>query len=102
MTSIGSAVGGLLLLFGAARMECHDSDEECDDEDLSTTQAALLVGGASLGVGIPLIVMGAKERREWKAWKQIPMSEDRHASSSLGFSLKPLKRGGLAALTFEY
>ncbi len=104
VTSIGSAIGGLMLLFGTMGMECHDDEEECDKNDLSTTQAGLLIGGASLGVGIPLIVMGARERREWKDWKktQIQTSEDRHTSSSLGFSLKPLKRGGLAALTFEY
>lgn len=104
LTSIGGGVGALLMFLGVAGMECHSSESQCDENQNDMFLTGAVIAGASAGVGIPLIVSGAHQRREWRSWKQqqIQQGEDRHARSSLDLGVKRLSGGPAAALTFAF
>jgi hypothetical protein len=77
LTSALPAVGGVLLL-GSLMSFCGLDDEEDDGGDDGDCRrrsdrlagAGLILTAVGVGVGVPLIVSGAKQKKRWKEWNR--------------------------------
>jgi hypothetical protein len=85
--SIGGGLGLLVLFLNifnyCGSEESNDDYASCERDRKNTeyTGYGLLIAG--IGIGTPLIVMGAKDRREWKQWNRDNVS---------GYALLPAQR----------
>lgn len=102
-TSVGSAVGGLLMFAGLFNDLCDDSDESCGDHKGEQYMlGGAIVLGASLGIGIPMIVNGARQHKVWKTWKEKnePPPTDKRAEA-VRFGILPVRHGAAAVLAVD-
>lgn len=112
LTSIGPTIGGILLLLGLEAMpDCSGEEgkyaEDCERRSSNASGlmlGGLAIGGASLGVGIPLIASGVSDRKKWKSWKteRVHEGQARRPGSTLSLGFKREGQGGAATLTFGY
>jgi hypothetical protein len=75
-----------------------DSYDGCPNDFLLGSTAAIGVG---LGLGIPLIVSGARDRKAWKSQNRAQIIESEPGNSSFGVELFVTKKK-LGMLRFTY
>jgi hypothetical protein len=104
MQSAGTAltiVGGVLTIVGVITVANSSIDETTDSYGYTTTDTkghpvlgafSILGGGACLGAGIPLMIIGGKKHRQYS---------DMAESVSLKFNANP-KRGAGITLTYRF
>lgn len=92
MTTVIGAAAGLTITFaGMIKSVCSDSEydsskeiDKCVKESEQMVLGGLLVAGVSVGVGVPLIIMGKRERNAWQRSNEGGDTSGRHPLYSIG------------------
>ncbi len=99
LTSVLSAVGAIGLMTYGMGLCGSDSYDGCPKDFLLGSTAAIGVG---LGLGIPLIVSGARDRKAWKSQNRAQARESEHNTSSFGVDVfVTQKKLGLLRFTYD-
>ena len=98
LTSVLTTVGALAIMSYGMGLCSDDNYDSCSGDYVLGGAAAMGVG---LGLGIPLIVSGARDRKSWKSQNRSEVFEPETSHSPIGVNLF-VTRTKTSLLNFTY